>query len=153
MLVHAAAVASAASRWQLAMKGLSWSDTASAQNHEFLRGLGADEAIDYTVCASKTRSRRRHGARRYAEKPEAFMEDAQAGRYPGFDLGLEDPPVGVRHARYLFANAAHWPRLQSWSDGGRGGRATACASAATARSAHLARVDQLCNLGQFAALG
>src|SRR5216683_2520023 len=98
VLIHAAAGGVGSFAVQLAKwKGAYVIGTASAHNHEFLRGLGADETIDYTAVRFED-----------AVQDVDLVLDAMAGETqkrswktlkPGgilvSILGLEGPPAGV----------------------------------------------------------
>jgi NADPH:quinone reductase-like Zn-dependent oxidoreductase len=102
VLIHAAAGGVGSFAVQLAKwKGAYVIGTASARNHEFLRGLGADETVDYNTVRFEDEVR-----------DVDMVLDAMAGETqkrswktlrPGgilvSILGLEDPPAGVRHAQ------------------------------------------------------
>jgi NADPH:quinone reductase-like Zn-dependent oxidoreductase len=119
VLIHAAAGGVGSFAVQLAKwKGAYVIGTASAHNHEFLCGLGADETIDYNT-------------RRFEDEVHDvdMVLDAMAGETqkrswktlkPGgilvSILGLEDPPRVRCTRRYLFSPTPHnCPRSQSWS--------------------------------------
>ena len=96
--------------------------TASAHNHEFLRGLGADETIDYNAV-------------RFEDKVHDvdMVLDAMAGETqkrswktlkPGgilvSILGLEDPPAGARHAHvFVQPNATQLSEIAKLVDAGK----------------------------------
>jgi NADPH:quinone reductase-like Zn-dependent oxidoreductase len=123
VLIHAAAGGVGSFAVQLAKcKDAYVIGTASAQNHEFLRGLGADETIDYNA------------VRFEAEVHDVDMVlDAMAGETqkrswktlkPGgilvSILGLEDPPAGARHAQvFVQPDAAQLSEIATLVDAGK----------------------------------
>jgi len=123
VLIHAAAGGVGSFAVQLAKwKGAYVIGTASARNHEFLRGLGADETIDYNAV-------------RFEEEAHDvdLVLDAMAGETqkrswktlkPGgilvSILGLEDPPAGARHAHvFVQPNAAQLAEIARLVDAGK----------------------------------
>src|SRR6202158_4576692 len=120
VLIHAAAGGVGSFAVQLAKwKGAYVIGTASAHNHEFLRGLGADETIDYNVV-------------RFEDEVHDvdMVLDAMAGETqkrswktlkPGgilvSILGLEAPPAGARHAQvFVQPNAAQLSEIAKLVD-------------------------------------
>jgi NADPH:quinone reductase-like Zn-dependent oxidoreductase len=123
VLIHAAAGGVGSFAVQFAKwKGAYVIGTGSANNHEFLRGLGADETIDYNAV-------------RFEDKVHDvdMVLDAMAGETqkrswktlkPGgilvSILGLEDPPAGARHAQvFVQPNATQLSEIAKLVDAGR----------------------------------
>jgi NADPH:quinone reductase-like Zn-dependent oxidoreductase len=93
--------------------------TGSASNHEFLRGLGADETIDYNTVRFEDQVR-----------DVDMVLDAMAGETQKRSwktlkpdgilvsiLGLQDPPAGARHAQvFVQPNAAQLSEIAELVD-------------------------------------
>ncbi len=123
VLIHAAAGGVGSFAVQLAKwKGAYVIGTASASNHAFLRGLGADETVDYRTVRFEDEVR-----------DVDMVLDAMAGETqkrswktlkPGgilvSILGLEDPPTGVRHAQvFVQPNAKQLSEIAMLVDTGK----------------------------------
>jgi len=123
VLIHAAAGGVGSFAVQLAKwKGAYVIGTASVHNHEFLRGLGADETIDYKAV-------------RFEDEVHDvdMVLDAMAGETqkrswktlkPGgilvSILGLEGPPAGARHAQvFVQPNATQLSEIAKLVDAGK----------------------------------
>src|SRR3984893_15921025 len=123
VLIHAAAGGVGTFAVQFAKwKGAYVIGPASAHNHDFLRGLGADETIDYNGV-------------RFEDKVHDvdLVLDAMAGETQKRSwkklkadgilvsiLGLEAPPAGARHAQvFVQPNAAQLSEIAKLVDAGR----------------------------------
>src|SRR5260370_25768498 len=122
-LIHAAAGGVGSFAVQLAKwKGAYAIGTASAHNHEFLRGLVADETIDYKAVRFEDEV---HDVDMVldamaGETQKRSWKTLKPGGILGSILGLEAPPAGARHAQvFVQPNAAQLAEIAKVVDAGK----------------------------------